>query len=140
MDRSDSSAGGGAAAPAREVLLSRVRAKLLVGLVAFVDQRVLQPIAAVRYDLTYLFATEQRHKVVRMNSLQVRQISYTSRSSSAAKRRSPQPQIIALTNSSFPFPTYTFHDGMMEARWVWFCIVVYETWFMNDSKLSSPRT
>jgi len=106
VDRSDSSAGGGAAAPACVVLLSRVRAKLLVGLVAFVDQRVLQPIGAVRYDLTYLLATEQRHKVVRMNSLQVRQTAHTSRSSSAAKRRSPQPQIIALINSSFPFPTH----------------------------------
>lgn len=37
-----------------------VRAKLLVRLVAFVDQRVLQLIGAVGYDLTDLLATEGR--------------------------------------------------------------------------------
>lgn len=48
-----------------------VQAKLLVRLVAFVDQCVLQLIGAVRDDPTDLLATERRHEVIRVDALQV---------------------------------------------------------------------
>ena len=45
--------------------------EFLVRLVAFVNQRILQLISAIRDDLTDLLAAERRHEVVRVDASQV---------------------------------------------------------------------
>jgi hypothetical protein len=109
-----------------------VQAKLLVRLVAFVNQRILQLISAVCDDLANLLATERRHEVGRVDSLQVsRDYLY-------------QPFIVGgfqtLVAATKPCSHLALllqswsKSGMMEAKQPCFRIVVYETRPVNTSQ------